>query len=360
MVLGFKIKNRLLPDDCLRAMCCSDTQGWLGFPWPPKRGWAKTCSYAALAVKRLVAASLFFRLRGEAKSKGAGVKAAEGGTTGARLERRRSARSLALTQERPQITLRGLQGGRTAAIRRRPGQRSRACPPPTPPRPWEAFHWLRCPQHRARPVKDHSTYNPLRLAGVWGRRAPRGSTRPRQPRQARACAFSHAGVVPATDVRTPAGPHTTTDRPRPSSGAPGRWQAPVWARPAPGRRPGSHRRSPCRGVWPHITRCTDVHLVTPAHATRPKGASQAGARRVTGARYERREPPSSRRARARWRPADARAPRRVAARAIPATRAPPGTRACWRQPQAVGPLPRCAHASPTYIRTYSPALARVG
>ena len=25
----------------LRAVCCSDTQGRLGFPWPPKRGWAK-------------------------------------------------------------------------------------------------------------------------------------------------------------------------------------------------------------------------------------------------------------------------------------------------------------------------------
>ena len=30
----------------LRAVCCSDMQGWLGFPWPLclKRGWAKTCS----------------------------------------------------------------------------------------------------------------------------------------------------------------------------------------------------------------------------------------------------------------------------------------------------------------------------
>ena len=30
----------------LRAVCCSDTQGWLGFPWPLclKRGWAKTCA----------------------------------------------------------------------------------------------------------------------------------------------------------------------------------------------------------------------------------------------------------------------------------------------------------------------------
>ena len=30
----------------LRAVCYSDTQGWLGFPWPLclKRGWAKTCA----------------------------------------------------------------------------------------------------------------------------------------------------------------------------------------------------------------------------------------------------------------------------------------------------------------------------
>ena len=31
---------------CLRAVCCSAMQGWLGFPWPlfHMRGWAKTCA----------------------------------------------------------------------------------------------------------------------------------------------------------------------------------------------------------------------------------------------------------------------------------------------------------------------------
>ncbi len=51
---------------------------------------------------------LFAVLTRRSQSEGAGVKAAEGGTTRARLERRRSGRSRALTQERPKITLRGL------------------------------------------------------------------------------------------------------------------------------------------------------------------------------------------------------------------------------------------------------------
>ena len=39
-------KAVLFRDICLRAVCYSDTQGWLGFPWPLclKRGWAKTCA----------------------------------------------------------------------------------------------------------------------------------------------------------------------------------------------------------------------------------------------------------------------------------------------------------------------------
>jgi hypothetical protein len=60
-------------------------------------------------------------LRGEAHAEGAGVKAAQ--RSAARLERRRSGRSRALTQERAQRTLRRLQAGRTAAARCRPGER---------------------------------------------------------------------------------------------------------------------------------------------------------------------------------------------------------------------------------------------
>ena len=63
----------------------------------------------------------------------------------------------ALTQERPEITLRRLQEGRTAATSRRPGERPpsgahrRASPA------MGSLPLARCPQHTARPVKDHSS-----------------------------------------------------------------------------------------------------------------------------------------------------------------------------------------------------------
>src|SRR5262249_13694561 len=43
----------------LRAVCCSDRQGWLGFPMASEEGVGSKMRYAALAVKRLVAAGLF-------------------------------------------------------------------------------------------------------------------------------------------------------------------------------------------------------------------------------------------------------------------------------------------------------------
>src|SRR5215510_9305629 len=112
----------------LRAMCCSDTQGWLGFPWPPKRGWAKTCATLPWPLSGWLLQFLFFLLRGEAHAEGAGVKAAQ--RSAARLERRRSGRSLALTQERAERTLRRLPAGRTAAARGRPGERLPSCAHP--------------------------------------------------------------------------------------------------------------------------------------------------------------------------------------------------------------------------------------
>ena len=68
-------------------MCCSDTQGWLGFPWPPKRGWAKTCATLPWPISGWSLQFLFFLLRGEAHAKGAGVKA---GTQGAAMGRARA------------------------------------------------------------------------------------------------------------------------------------------------------------------------------------------------------------------------------------------------------------------------------
>ena len=53
-------------------------------------------------------------------------------------------------------------------------------------------------------VKDQSNNNPFRLAGVWGRLAPKGAPDHANPaRRERACA---ARAVPATDVHRLAGP----------------------------------------------------------------------------------------------------------------------------------------------------------
>jgi hypothetical protein len=46
----------------LRAVCCSDTQGWLGFPWPPKRGWAKRCATLPWPLSGWSLQFLFFLL----------------------------------------------------------------------------------------------------------------------------------------------------------------------------------------------------------------------------------------------------------------------------------------------------------
>ena len=57
-------------------MCCSDTQGWLGFPWPPSRGGG--LKRALRSPGRYAAGRcrfVFSCLRGEAQSEGAGVKA---------------------------------------------------------------------------------------------------------------------------------------------------------------------------------------------------------------------------------------------------------------------------------------------
>jgi hypothetical protein len=95
-------------------------------------------------------------LRGEAHAEGAGVKAAQ--RSAARLERRRSGRSLALTQERAKRTLRRLQAGRTAAVSCRPGERPPSLPAPDASPAMGSLPRRPDPRHTARPVKDRSTY----------------------------------------------------------------------------------------------------------------------------------------------------------------------------------------------------------
>jgi hypothetical protein len=74
----------------LRAVCCSDTQGWLGFPWPPKRGWAKTCSTLPWPIRGWSLQFLFFLLTRRSPRGGSGCQgcAAERSTTGATEERK--------------------------------------------------------------------------------------------------------------------------------------------------------------------------------------------------------------------------------------------------------------------------------
>ena len=80
----------------------------------------------------------------------------------ARLERRRSGRSLALTQERAKRTLRRLQAGRTAAASRRPGERLPSCAHPRGLPGHGKPSTAPDPRHTARLVKDHLNNTPLR------------------------------------------------------------------------------------------------------------------------------------------------------------------------------------------------------
>jgi hypothetical protein len=133
----------------LRAVCCSDTQGRLGFPWPPKRGWAKTCATLPWPIRGWALQFVFSVLTLRSQSEGAGVKAAQ----------HRAQRGLALTQERPEITLRRLSRTENRSGQRQArGAAPERRPPARPPRPWEAFHGVPVRGHTARRVKDRSTY----------------------------------------------------------------------------------------------------------------------------------------------------------------------------------------------------------
>jgi hypothetical protein len=117
----------------LRAVCCSDTQGLLGFPWPPKRGWAKTCATLPWPICGWSLQFVFAVLTLRSQSEGAGVKAAQ----------HRAQRGLALTQERAEITLRRLSRTENRSGQRQArGAAPERRPPARPPRPWEAFHGL--------------------------------------------------------------------------------------------------------------------------------------------------------------------------------------------------------------------------
>src|SRR5215472_9816574 len=58
----------------LRAVCCSDTQGRLGFPWPPKRGWAKRCATLPWPLRGWALQFLFFLLTRRSPRGGSGCQ----------------------------------------------------------------------------------------------------------------------------------------------------------------------------------------------------------------------------------------------------------------------------------------------
>src|SRR5262247_1225511 len=123
----------------LRAVCCSDTQGRLGFPWPLPRGWAKTCATLPWPLSGWSLQFVFFLLTRRSPRGGSGCQGCAERTTGATEERKEP----------------GLDAGASAAYfaspssrKNRSGQRQAMGSLP------------RRPDLRqiARPVKDHLTY----------------------------------------------------------------------------------------------------------------------------------------------------------------------------------------------------------
>jgi len=105
--------------------------------------------YAPLAVKRLVAAVFGFpayaaKPRGRSGCQGGDPWRSNGEGACAR----------ALTQERLERRLRRLQAGKPQRPDAGQGSAPELCPPPTVPRPWEAFHSVPIPQHTARQATD--------------------------------------------------------------------------------------------------------------------------------------------------------------------------------------------------------------
>jgi hypothetical protein len=184
-------------------VCCSDTQGWLGFHGLFRGGGLKR---ALRSPRRYAAGRCSFCsscLRGEAHAEGAGVKAAQ--RSAARLERRRSGRSLALTQERAKRILRCLQVGRIAAASHRPGEW-----PPSLPAPDASPAMGSLPQRPDPAAHSPASEKPLDLPwessdarGAWGARCHHTvHLPPPAPRPAHACATCpQARTGPTTTIR---------------------------------------------------------------------------------------------------------------------------------------------------------------
>src|SRR5262249_38810972 len=118
----------------LRAVCCSDTQGWLGFPWPLPRGWAKTCATLPWPLSGWSLQVVFFLLRGRSPRGGRGCQGCAERRTGATEERKEpgldaGASAAYLASPSSRKNRRGQPQARGAAPEQRPSAR--------PPRPWD-------------------------------------------------------------------------------------------------------------------------------------------------------------------------------------------------------------------------------
>jgi len=91
-------------------VCCSDTQGWLGFPWPLPRGWAKTCATLPWPLSGWSLQFVFFLLTRRSPRGGSGCQGCAERTTGATEERKEP----------------GLDAGASAAYRASPSSRKTA------------------------------------------------------------------------------------------------------------------------------------------------------------------------------------------------------------------------------------------
>jgi hypothetical protein len=150
---GVKKRKGFCRGICLRAVCCSDTQGLLGFPWPLylKRGWAKTCSTLPWPLRGWSLQFVLAVLTLRSQSEGAGVKAGTQRRWGARsagLDAGASGdyRAWPCKDGKPQRPAAGQGSGPRAA----PTREASLAMGHLPQRP--------DPRHTARPVKDQTTY----------------------------------------------------------------------------------------------------------------------------------------------------------------------------------------------------------
>ena len=186
-------------------MCCSDTQGWLGFPWPLclKRGWAKTCATLPWPIRGWSLQVVFAVLTRRSPIGASGCQGCAA-PSGARpgLDAGASGDYLAWPSKggKPQRPEAGQGSGSRAAPTREASLAMGSLPPCSDLR------------HIARPVKDRSAH-----PGSAATHEGRGGTLPPQDPPATASAssstrvrrLSPARTGPATVVRQHRGPPDT-------------------------------------------------------------------------------------------------------------------------------------------------------